>query len=69
MGVEINDCLRVRRVEEADTCNTPLVFADDFYPFVRRGITPRRRIPFTMLRGRGEKFSREEGVPWEKEKK
>ena len=62
MGVEINDCLRVRRFEEADTCNTPLVFADDFYPFVRRGITPRRRITFNMLRGSGEKLSVEECV-------
>lgn len=43
--------------------------ADDFYTFVRREITPRRRITFNMLRERGEKFQGEECVSWEKEKK
>ena len=56
MGVEISDSLGVKKVEEADTWNTPSVLADDFYPFVRREFTPRRRITFNVLRGSGEKF-------------
>lgn len=52
--MEISDCLGVREVEEANTCNTPPLLADDFYPFVRREITPRSRITFNMLRVRGE---------------